>query len=140
MARTRPIIQTRCTSLPNTQQLDRVAGKGIAMTSVRLRLLILALLPLIFLMPLLLLLGMTRWNADYDKVLIANVESDLRIAEQYLEQLMNGTGRDLASVARSTELAHLLSRPMASQHSYFRTKRHMLGLDFIYFIPRDQAI
>lgn len=109
------------------------------MTSVRLRLLILALLPLIFLMPLLLLLGMTRWNADYDKVLIANVESDLRIAEQYLEQLMNGTGRDLSSVANSTEMANLLNRSVTAQVSYFRTKRHMLGLDFLYFIPRDQA-
>lgn len=109
------------------------------MTSVRLRLLILALLPLIFLMPLLLLLGMTRWNSDYDKVLIANVESDLRIAEQYLEQLMNGTGRDLSSVANSTEMANLLNRSVTAQVSYFRTKRHMLGLDFLYFIPRDQA-
>ena len=54
--------------------------------SVRLRLLALALLPLAVLMPLLLLLGMTRWTADYDEVLIANVESDLRIAEQYLRK------------------------------------------------------
>ena len=39
------------------------------MTTVRLRLLILALAPLVLLMPLLLLLGMTRWTGDYDKVL-----------------------------------------------------------------------
>lgn len=125
--------------LLNSAGLDSLRDKGIAMTSVRLRLLILALLPLIFLMPLLLLLGMTRWNSDYDKVLIANVESDLRIAEQYLEQLMNGTGRDLSSVANSTEMANLLNRSVTAQVSYFRTKRHMLGLDFLYFIPRDQA-
>ena len=65
------------------------------MKSVRLRLLVLALTPLIVLMPLLLLIGMTRWTTDYDKVLIANVESDLRIAQQYLTRLMVETGDDL---------------------------------------------
>ena len=75
------------------------------MQSVRLRLLILALAPLILLMPLLLLLGMTRWTADYDKVLIANVESDLRIAEQYLNRLMTGTGEELHGLAGSVEFA-----------------------------------
>ena len=69
------------------------------MTSVRLRLLILALAPLIVLMPLLLLLGMTRWTADYDKVLIANVESDLKIASQYLSRLRAKTGDELNASA-----------------------------------------
>lgn len=109
------------------------------MSSVRLRLLILALLPLIVLMPLLLLTGMTRWTADYDKVLIANVESDLRIAEQYLARLMTGTGRDLLSVAESTEFAALLDRPAASQSVYFEAKRDALGLDFLYFLPSTEV-
>ena len=71
------------------------------MTTVRLRLLILALAPLVLLMPLLLLLGMTRWTGDYDKVLAANVQSDLRIAEQYLSQLMARTSEELTGVAES---------------------------------------
>ena len=73
------------------------------MNSVRFRLLILALAPMVVLMPLLLFLGMTRWTADYDGVLIANVESDLRIAEQYLSRLMVETGDQLQAVAGSVE-------------------------------------
>ncbi|MGH1412560.1 MAG: sensor histidine kinase [Pelagimonas sp.] len=109
------------------------------MSSVRLRLLILALLPLIVLMPLLLLLGMTRWSADYDKVLIANVESDLRIAEQYLARLMTETGTDLLSVAESTEFSTLLDRKITAQNAYFNAKRDALELDFLYFIPRAET-
>lgn len=77
--------------------------------SVRLRLLLLALLPLIVLMPLLMVLAMARWNADYDKVLIANVESDLRIAEQYLGQLQANSARALQELASSARLARVLS-------------------------------
>lgn len=109
------------------------------MSSVRLRLLILALLPLIVLMPLLLLMGMTRWTADYDKVLIANVESDLRIAEQYLARLMTGTGRDLLSVSESTEFSTLLDRKVTAQTAYLDAKRNALGLDFLYFLPTDKV-
>lgn len=107
------------------------------MTSVRLRLLIMALTPLIVLMPLLLLLGMTRWTADYDKVLIANVESDLRIAEQYLSELVTNTGRDLDEITGSTEFAALLARNDTAQTAYFATKREALGLDFLYYLPLE---
>ena len=76
--------------------------------SIRVRLLFLALAPLVLLMPMLLLLGMTRWTADYDKVLIANVESDLRIAEQYLARIMETTGEELTGVAESVRFAEVL--------------------------------
>lgn len=103
--------------------------------SVRLRLLTLALLPLIVLMPMLLLLGMTRWTADYDDVLIANVESDLRIAEQYLTRIMTGTGTDVRSVAESVEFETILNANPADQTAYFAQKRAALELDFLYYIP-----
>ncbi|MEO9820231.1 MAG: two-component sensor histidine kinase, partial [Paracoccaceae bacterium] len=88
------------------------------MTSVRLRLLILALLPLIVLMPLLLFLGMSRWTTDYDKVLTANVESDLRIAEQYLARILSGTGTDLDSVAQAAAFATALQSGQAGLDAY----------------------
>ena len=83
------------------------------MTSVRLRLLVLALTPLIVLMPLLLVLGMSRWTADYDEVLIANVESELRIANQYLARLLAQTGNELDAVAGSVEFAEENALPGA---------------------------
>jgi len=104
------------------------------MTSVRLRLLILALLPLIVLMPALLWLGMTRWTADYDRVLIANVESDLRIAEQYLEQLKTRTGADLAAIAQSRQFA----RQDATRDAFLASEARAKGLDFLYFLPGER--
>jgi len=106
------------------------------MTSVRLRLLILALAPMVLLMPLLLFLGMTRWTSDYDEVLIANVESDLRIAEQYLSRLMVGTGKELQAVAGSVEFART---PPAGFDAFFDGKRAALGLDFLYYLPREKV-
>ncbi|MEP6064626.1 MAG: cache domain-containing protein [Paracoccaceae bacterium] len=103
------------------------------MTSVRLRLLILALLPLIVLMPLLLFLGMSRWTTDYDKVLTANVESDLRIAEQYLARILSGTGTDLDSVAQAAAFATALQSGQAGLDAYLEGRRAALGLDFLYF-------
>lgn len=110
------------------------------MNSVRLRMLFLALSPLVVLMPLLLVLGMSRWTADYDEVLIVNVESDLRIAEQYLARLMAGTGDDLGGLATSAEFATVLKQPDQSRRTYFENKRQVLGLDFLYFLPEAEAI
>lgn len=110
------------------------------MTSVRLRLLVLALAPLVVLMPLLLLVGMARWTADYDRLLIANVASDLRIAEQYLARIMTGTGDDLIAVAASAEFATALAKNGAAGEVFFQQKRAALELDFLYFLSADQAL
>ena len=110
------------------------------MTSVRLRLLVLALAPLTLLIPLLLSFGMARWTADYDKVLIANVESDLRIAEQYLSRIMAGTGDDLAALARSAEFAENAPSDASVRAAFFARKQRDLGLDFLYFLPEDAAL
>lgn len=110
------------------------------MRSVRLRLLVLALAPLGLLMPLLLFLGMARWTQDYDKVLIANVDSDLRIAEQYLARIMAGTGKDLQALAESRRFAALLEQEPAAQDRFFAETRHALELDFLYFLPEQEAL
>lgn len=102
------------------------------MTSVRVRLMILALAPMVLLMPLMLFLGLTRWTAEYDEVLIANVESDLRIAEQYLSRLMIDTGKELEAVAGSIAFA---ATPPAALDAFFADKRSAIELDFLYFIP-----
>ena len=109
------------------------------MRSVRLRLLILALTPLVLLLPFLLFLGMTRWTADYDELLIAKVESDLRIAEQYLARIMAGTGDELKGVAESAAFARALEQGDAAREAFFAAKRDALGLDFLMFLSPDAA-
>jgi two-component system NtrC family sensor kinase len=96
-----------------------------------------ALLPLIFLMPFLLLLGLSKWNFEYDKLLIYKVESDLRIAEQYLSRIMVSTGTDLSGIAGAVDFAQALSHSKAAQLTYLERKRAELGMDFLYFQPAD---
>jgi two-component system, NtrC family, sensor kinase len=107
--------------------------------SVRLRLLILALLPLIVLMPLMLLLGMNRWTSEYDKILIANVESDLRIAEQYLGQILTRTGTNIQGVADSEAFSRELDSETRRLSDFLEQKRRLLELDFLYFLPPDKT-
>lgn len=109
------------------------------MRSVRLRLLFLALAPLVLLLPILLLLVMTRWTADYDELLIAKVESDLRIAEQYLARIMAGTGNDLKGVAESAAFAEVLTAPRDAQLAFFEEKRAAFGFDFLVYLPTGSA-
>ncbi|UWR24411.1 cache domain-containing protein [Sulfitobacter sp. S190] len=109
------------------------------MTSVRLRLLVIALLPLIVLMPLLLLLGLSRWTTDYDNVLTANVESDLRIAEQYLGTIMLSTREDLGGVAQSVRFADAIAGGGRALDGFLATEQKALGLDFLYYLPRPET-
>ncbi len=102
--------------------------------SVRLRLLLLALLPLAVLMPLLLVLAMARWNADYDAVLIAKVESDLRIAEQYLGHLQTGSAESLRSIADSTAFQRALTAGPAAVEAHLKARRAELQLDFLQYL------
>ncbi len=99
-----------------------------------------ALTPLTVLMPLLLLLVMTRWTSDYDALLIANVDSDLRIAEQYLARIMTTTGDELTGVAESAEFARVLDDNGQALTSYLAEKREALALDFLYYLPEAEAI
>ncbi|MEO3416709.1 cache domain-containing protein [Roseovarius sp. CAU 1744] len=109
------------------------------MTSVRLRLLILALLPLMVLMPMLLFVAIGRWSSNYDDVLIANVESDLRIAEQYMQRLLLTTGDDVESLARSVAFQDAAALPDAVFAAYLDRNRATLQLDFLYYLPLGKA-
>ena len=57
------------------------------MRSVRLRLLLIALLPLIVVLPIVYGVTMMRWIDRYNDLLIAKVASDLRVAEQYFGRI-----------------------------------------------------
>ena len=109
------------------------------MTSVRLRLLILALLPLVVLMPLLLLLAVNRWSANFDNLLITNFESDLRIADQYLQRILTTTGKDVQSLAQSRQFDQVIRDRPAAMSEFLAQHRRTHGLDFLYFLPRAEA-
>jgi two-component system NtrC family sensor kinase len=108
------------------------------MKSVRLHLLVLALLPLVVLIPALLALGMTRWSASFNALLITNVESDLQIAEQYLKRIMSQGNANIAAIAGSVSFANAKNSPTALL-AYLDQERRRLGLDFLYHLPGAQA-
>lgn len=105
------------------------------MNSVRLKLLVLALAPLGVLLPLLMSLAMARWGADYDKLLIANVDSDLRIAEQYLGHILTATGAEVEAVAQSQGFQSVVQGSQGQRADFLEQTRHAQGLDFLYYLP-----
>ncbi|MEH0072863.1 hypothetical protein V6L77_25845 [Pannonibacter sp. Pt2-lr] len=69
--------------------------------SVRFRLLAIALLPMLVIVPLVAGGIMLRWNAKFSEVLINKVSADLTIARQYLARLMETNGERLTAIAQS---------------------------------------
>ncbi|MEM8538458.1 MAG: two-component sensor histidine kinase, partial [Pseudomonadota bacterium] len=78
------------------------------MRSVRWRLLLIALLPLVVLLPLLLGVTVLRWSERFDDLLIAKVGSDLRVAEQYFGRIEATQAAAVAAVAQSVGFADAL--------------------------------
>lgn len=102
--------------------------------SVRFRLLILALLPIVVLLPLFLGFGLNRWSNRVDGLLIENVNSDLRIAEQVLQRTLIVTGKDIRALAQSARLQSLSAHEKAQ---FLNEQRVLLGLDFLYTLTGD---
>jgi len=105
------------------------------MRSVRLRLLAMALLPLIALLPLLLGLTMQRWVAKFDDLLIAKVGSDLRVAEQYFDQIKAIQAAAVAATAQSVAFDVARSQGGDALAEFIEGRRIDLGLDFMLWVP-----
>ncbi|MFP8779094.1 cache domain-containing protein [Hydrogenophaga sp. RWCD_12] len=98
-------------------------------TSVRNKLLAMALLPLLVVFPLL-VLAITVWSSvTYDRLLITKVRSDLAVARGYFDQVLTEVGSGTRGVARSQRLLQALdSADLADRLSADRLE---LGLDFL---------
>lgn len=107
------------------------------MKSVRLRLLLLALLPLVVLLPVFLGTAMVRWADKFDDLLISKVASDLRIAEQYLQRIIKVSGDEVTALARSVEFRDAGNGGTAAMNAYLETNRIQLGLDFLKLLPTE---
>lgn len=108
------------------------------MKSVRLRLLVLALLPLIVVLPILLIVTMLRWTDQFDDLLIDKVASDLRIAEQYMQRIVTFQGQQIAAVAGSVEFQGILNDPPALMR-FLDGNRERLGLDYLVLRDANQS-
>ncbi|QRZ15057.1 cache domain-containing protein [Paracoccus methylovorus] len=96
--------------------------------SVRSRLLIIALLPMLILMPLLIGITMQRWLWRTDQILAARVASDLTVAQQYLAHLIDSTGRQVAAFGQSAEFRDHAADDISD---FLAANRRELGLDYL---------
>ncbi|MDP3250665.1 MAG: cache domain-containing protein [Hydrogenophaga sp.] len=105
-------------------------------SSVRNKLLAMALLPLLVAFPLL-VLALALWgNAAYDRLLITKVRSDLAVAHGYFDQVLSEVGSGTQGVAASQALfAALRPANTAGQRNGLSDQlalaRERLGLDFL---------
>ncbi|MCT8330785.1 sensor histidine kinase [Albidovulum sediminis] len=97
--------------------------------SVRHRLLAIALLPTLVILPLLLGATIIRWSGKFDDLLITKVNSDLTVARQYLERILETTDDRVRALAESVDFA---TRGKSAEA--METWRRELGLDYLYLL------
>ena len=103
--------------------------------SVRYRLLAIALLPTLVILPLLLGATMVRWSAKFDDLLITKVNSDLTVARQYLERILETTDDRIRALGASVDFA-ASSQSGAAIEGW----RQDLGLDYLYLIESSGQV
>ncbi|OGB99629.1 MAG: two-component sensor histidine kinase, partial [Burkholderiales bacterium RIFCSPLOWO2_12_FULL_67_210] len=114
-------------------------------TSVRNKLLAMALLPLLVAFPLL-VLALALWgNVAYDRLLITKVRSDLAVARGYFDQVLIEVGSGTQGVASSQALFAALQAPAPDGPSALPAQlnqaRERLGLDFlVLYQPQGQPL
>jgi hypothetical protein len=107
--------------------------------SVRNKLLAMALLPLLVVLPLLVGALLLWGNIAYDRLLITKVRSDLAVAHGYFDQVVAGVGGGTESVAASHELLKALkARDATGLAQLLDRQRAQLGLDFLVTVPAHQ--
>lgn len=111
--------------------------------SIRVRLLLLALLPLGVVLPLLLAV-LALWGGDYlDRLLITKVRSDLATADGYFERVTEGVGRSVQALAASGRLGRALEQPAAQRElavsELLADIRLGQRLDFLHFFDVDRS-
>ena len=114
-------------------------GRG---RSVRFRLLAIALLPTLVILPLLLGVTIYRWNAKFNSMLISKVNGDLTIAHQYLARILENTGEQVEALGASTRFRDAIEAgaTAADIGQLLEESREALGFDFLFLVAEDGAI
>lgn len=106
--------------------------------SIRFRLLAIALLPTLVILPLLLGIAIARWNAKFDALLITKVNGDLTIAHQYLSRILENTGEHIQALAVSAAFRDTVgSGETPALPAFLEKSRQTLGLDFLMLVDHQ---
>ncbi len=109
--------------------------------SVRFRLLAIALLPMLVILPLLLGVAIVRFDDRFNAMLISKVNGDLTIAHQYLARNLEYTGEHVEALGFSARFRDLVrGEDRAELQALLEERRKELSLDFLYVTGRDGKI
>ena len=116
--------------------LNRLAPLRWLQQSVRNKLVAMALLPLLVVLPLLVAALVLWGDAAYHRLLITKVRSDLAVAHGYFNQVITEVGGGTESVAASWALMRTLKAgDPAALEALLAHSRDELGLDFLQVVP-----
>ncbi len=108
--------------------------------TVRFRLLLIALLPMLVVLPVLLGTTVSGWVKRFDELTIAKVNSDLTIAHQHLAGLLESRRAAITALGQSHALAELQSTGDAAELAGFLdAARQRMQFDFLYFVDRNDG-
>jgi signal transduction histidine kinase len=109
--------------------------------SVRFRLLAIALLPTLVILPLLLGVAIVQWNDKFNATLISKVNGDLTIAHQYLARILEYSGEHIKSLGQSAQFRDVaVEEKRADLVRLLEESRKSLELDFLYIADRDGKV
>ena len=109
--------------------------------SLRFKLLALALLPLLIAVPLLVGVLVTWGGIYFDRLLITKVRSDLAVANSYFEQVKQGVGQRVSTLAGSERLANgLRERNNHKLDLMLREAKTQLGIDFLVLLDNEGRV
>ena len=103
--------------------------------SIRYRLLAIALLPTLVILPALLGVTMLRWSGKFDDLLITKVNSDLTVARQYLNRLLENNGERIAALGQSVDFAQ-----SGDPAALLAERRAEMALDFLQLVGPDGSL
>ena len=109
--------------------------------SVRARLLMIALVPMLLVMPLFLGAIVTNWSARFDRLLIAKVNGELTIAHQYMSRILERSSEKVQALGESAVFEATVREGSQSKIlALLDAKRQDLGLDFLYFVTEKGVL
>ncbi len=99
---------------------------------IRRKLLAMALLPLVVVLPLLGVMLLLWSNAAFDQLLLTKIRSDLAVAHGYFERVVGEVAAGTAAAAGSRDLHRVLERSdREALRQWLDTERARLGFDFL---------
>ena len=109
----------------------------------RYRLLAIALVPMLIILPLLLGISIYRWNARFNAMMLSKVNDDLTIAHQYLARIRDNTGDHLTAVTEAARFQELLRKGEGDNSdlaAFLSDVAAGRGFDFLYVVADDGRV